>query len=271
MKPADLFIGVRQLFGVWIPGLVWVISICLAVGHVDPVENLDCYSWREVFAALIFAYLLALVVRGLSFRVGLVISYWLHRGAAKIGGRLTAWGMIKPLAKFARRVLHDPFGSALLASNPSGANPPIQRLAHEHVARVLRRAGIPEADVQLLEPSALDEIAQQSILGVDRLAQRTDDAQAELDLYASLLLPIIGLTVALFIYWATPHNSESFFGKCYGLVWITGLIIAFIGIAWKIQLRRQAEQIDWYHMTLALALAAQVNQDAEAGEGVPAP
>lgn len=247
MKPGDFFIGVRQFLGIVIPGFIWIIAASLGVGKYDPIENLDQHSWREIVAVLFCAYLLGLALRGLSLRFGVVVGKWLYRF-----GTFT-------------RVLKAPSQSAILVNIvPVSTDDPLRKLAHSQITSMMADAGIPLDMAEKLSEPDLDEICQQYILGPEQLARRVEQAQAEVELYATSLLPLLLLIAALQRYWAGGAAKGTFFGM-HDTAWCAGLIILFFLLALKLHFRRIAEQMDWYRMLITLSI---VKKTAETTPGV---
>jgi hypothetical protein len=179
MKPGDFFIGLRQLLGVLIPGAIWMGDFFLGILDQDPITALSHLGIFEVIVVVGIIYLIGHGMRRTSFSFGI----WISEGILKI------W----PVKRGDRRGLHEDKASEKL-------------LNHN---KAIITAKLPK-DSTLYDDADFMNIIKYSLLGVSEVSRRVEELEAEINLYTSVVLPLVFLCITLVVYWFRRYHSFDF-------------------------------------------------------------
>jgi hypothetical protein len=96
------------------------------------------------------------------------------------------------------------------------------------------------------------------------LARRIDEIEAEINLHATLLLPLCVLLWALHRYWQVGTSSAGgVFGSSHEFAWIAGVLVAVVAHASRTYPLQIAEGERWYHSFLVAATISKSESNAE--------
>jgi hypothetical protein len=282
MKLADFFLGIRQLFGILIPGVIWLICIVLGVSRQDPVQAMNALTMRELIAALAFGFIIGITVRRISFRIGVATGRLFHLGWSTLTGMWTA--ARKALRKRKEQPSTDATGQQVTATAGDAIAdvkaPQAKESRRTRLRRILTELQAPEtgevyerfkelAQEQLeqryrtTQSTQWEKLTEEDrgylykylVLSEEDLARKVEENEAEINLYSSLILPLIAFELSLRAYWCGPNAQRfGFLGSAYQNWWTFGTLVAVFLLAWRIQPRRTEEAAEWYRMFLATEL-----------------
>jgi hypothetical protein len=84
VTPSNFFISVQHLFGVMLPGIIWITSSAILMSNQDPLPMLHVASVPEIALLLIAAYVMGYVMRGWAFSLGCRASDLFHYFAKRV-------------------------------------------------------------------------------------------------------------------------------------------------------------------------------------------
>ena len=229
MKAGDFFISLRQLFGVIIPGAIWACVFCLIVLNENPLTYNRNPNGFEVAIVIFGFYLIGYSARHLAFTVG---------------------GMSGDLCNWIEGLVPEWMRKWAMRSRSLNAD-----------ERIIRRARVILDNLKseniTYDPADVPVLCKFYVLGESELSRKVEELEAEINLFATMVLPLMMLVVALIMFWnREPRTFElaSYQGAVLG-----ALLFTIVTFAHRAGSRRSKEAHEIFLMFMVLAELKQKN------------
>jgi hypothetical protein len=174
MKASDLSVSLRQLLGIFIPGAIWLYSFYLIALNQNLFYR---HSDPDAFETVILILAILLVgysTRRVAFTFGVVcggLCNWIEKF---VPGPIQNWG------SQARRLNID---DAMM----------------KNAQAILSSFRLPAVTY---DPTDVFVLCKYYILGETELSRRVEELEAEINLYATMVAPLLALLIALAVFWS---------------------------------------------------------------------
>lgn len=185
MKPSDLFLGIRQLFGAAVPGCIWTIALGLCISATSINQFV---AWKDIEGIQVAAFL------GISFLLGKILQPLAFGIATELAASRLFVNKLFNVFRWQGGEGHVEFANRVTER--------VKSVVNDHVATVLKgkegSAWSTDADTKRREESHLFELCKKIIVErSERLGKELEEREGDINLVASIPLPLILLTVAV--------------------------------------------------------------------------
>jgi hypothetical protein len=174
MKASDFSVSVRQLVAVLIPGAIWLCSFYLIALNQNLLDRESDPNAFETVMLILAIFLVGYSARRVAFTFGVLsgeLCNWIEKF---VPGPIRNWG------SHARR----------LKANEATI---------QSAQAILRSVKSPEVTY---DPADVPLLCKYYVLGEGELSRRVEELEAEINLYATMVAPLLTLLVALAVFWS---------------------------------------------------------------------